>query len=213
MTVLPALALWPAQLPVPVHDRGEVERVTREVLSRREFYEPKPSWFTSLRERVIDELARLISRILDGANGSPLGWLAIAIVVAAIVLLGVRFGRTVSRDREQPLVVTTTRRRSPTDWRAEAAVHEAAGEWRQALRCHYRALVAELATRGLVEEIPGRTAGEYRAEVTRNVPRAAADFGGATELFELAWYGNRPTGPEETRRLEGLAGHVLEVVR
>jgi hypothetical protein len=51
-----------------------------------------------------------------------------------------------------------------------------------------------LAARGLVEEVPGRTAGEYRREVGRAVPAAAADFAGATELFEVAWYGRSDTG-------------------
>ena len=54
--------------------------------------------------------------------------------------------------------------RTAAQWRAEAAAHDAAGRWREALRCRYRALVAELAGRGLVEEIPGRTSGEYRIQ-------------------------------------------------
>jgi hypothetical protein len=69
--------------------------------------------------------------------------------------------------------------------------------------------VADLASRGLVEEVPGRTAGEYRHQVEVNVPASAGDFDGATALFEAAWYGNRPTGPEEARRFRTLEGRVL----
>jgi hypothetical protein len=57
--------------------------------------------------------------------------------------------------------------------------------------------------------VPGRTAGEYRGEVRRNLPDAAADFAGATELFELAWYGRGETGPQQASRLRELSGLVL----
>jgi hypothetical protein len=81
------------------------------------------------------------------------------------------------------------------------------------LRCRYRALVADLAGRGLVDEVPGRTTGEYRAEVGENVPRVAPEFAGATELFEAAWYGNRPTGEEESQRFRRLADQVMAGAR
>src|SRR6266542_53909 len=71
-------------------------------------------------------------------------------------------------------------------------------------------LLAGLASRGVVEEAAGRTAGEYRGEVGRNLPGAAEAFAGATELFERAWYGRRPTGAGEATRLRDLAGRVLE---
>src|SRR4029450_4451834 len=70
---------------------------------------------------------------------------------------------------------------------------------RAALRSRYRALAPDLASRGLVEEVPGRTAGEYRRQVGRALPEAATDFAGATELFEVAWYGR-------SRRWAGGAG-------
>jgi hypothetical protein len=80
------------------------------------------------------------------------------------------------------------------------------------VRCRYRALVAELAARGLVDEVPGRTAGEYRGEVRRNLPDAAGDFAGATELFELAWYGRGDTDAQQASRLRELSGRVLQRV-
>jgi hypothetical protein len=106
----------------------------------------------------------------------------------------------------------TTPRRGPAEWRADAEAAERAGQWRQALRCRYRALVAELADRGLVEEVAGRTAGEYRAEVAGAAPAVAAPFAGATELFERAWYGEAPTGQDEAARFRGLSDEVLSGV-
>ncbi|HJU00766.1 MAG TPA: DUF4129 domain-containing protein, partial [Actinomycetes bacterium] len=77
----------------------------------------------------------------------------------------------------------------------------------------YRALVADLAARGLVEEVPGRTAGEYRREIGRAAPAASADFAGATELFEVAWYGRADTGPQQAAHLRDLSAQVLQRVR
>jgi hypothetical protein len=41
------------------------------------------------------------------------------------------------------------------------------------------------------------------------VPAAAADFAGATELFEVAWYGRSDTGAREAAHLRDLSDRVL----
>ena len=114
-----------------------------------------------------------------------------------------------TRDPGRSVPSVAVSRRGAAEWRADAESAERAGQWRLALRCRYRALVAELADKGLVEEVAGRTAGEYRAEMAGAAPGVAAPFAGATELFERAWYGDRPTGREEADRFRGLADEVL----
>ena len=61
----------------------------------------------------------------------------------------------------------------------------------------------------MVAEIPGRTSGEYRREITSAVPSVAADFGEATNLFERAWYGHAPTGAADTADFTELAVRVM----
>ena len=73
--------------------------------------------------------------------------------------------------------------------------------------------MADLAERGILEEVPGRTAGEYRSELSLAAPGVAREFAGATDLFEAAWYGNRPTGEPEAGLFRDLAGRVLAGVR
>jgi hypothetical protein len=109
----------------------------------------------------------------------------------------------------QALATRAAPRRTAVDWRKEAERLEQAGEWKGGLRCRYRALVAELVERDILRDVPGRTAGEYRAELRDHAPGAAVPFAGASELFERAWYGDLPTGPDETERFRALADDVL----
>jgi hypothetical protein len=196
-------------LRVPVRDPQEVREVVREVLARPEFRPPE----RSLMERVLDWVLEAIGRLLAALGGSGAGGI-VGLVLLALVLVGVgilaaRFSRGLTPSPEVAAAVVGGRRRSAAEWRADAEAQERAGAWRDAVRSRYRALVADLAARGLVDEVPGRTAGEYRREVGRALPAAAGDFAGATELFEVAWYGRADTGPQEAAHLRDLSDRVL----
>jgi hypothetical protein len=124
-----------------------------------------------------------------------------------------RFGRGVQSEAPRPAArVRTGRGRSAEDWRAEAAQHEAAGRWRDALRCWYRALVAELAGNGLLDDLPGKTTGEERADIKRSAPSASSSFSEATELFDDVWYGDAPTDADGAARFRSLSDRVLAEV-
>jgi len=203
----------------PTHDPDRVRGLTKNILNRPEFRPPRRSLLQAAWHWLATEAGKLLAKIFGGGSvGSSGGALVVVGVVAAVVIALVLVtaarrggGR---RGPRGPVVVLRGHgaSQSPAAWRAEAAAHEAAGRWRDALRCRYRALVAELAGRGLVEEIPGRTSGEYRQDVTVVVPAAGPAFDGATELFEQAWYGDRPTGREEQAAFDDLARRVLAPV-
>lgn len=207
-----ALAQGRGELRVPVRDPQQVREVVREVLSRPEFRPPQ----RSLTERLFDWVLELIGRLLAALGGSGaggiVGLILLALVLAGVGVLAARFSRGLTPSPEVAAGVPGGRRRSAAEWRAEAEAHERAGAWREAVRSRYRALVADLAARGLVEEVPGRTAGEYRRQVGRALPEAATDFAGATELFEVAWYGRSSTGAGDAAHLRDLADRVLRRV-
>ncbi|GAC1600161.1 MAG: hypothetical protein NVS3B21_27140 [Acidimicrobiales bacterium] len=66
-----------------------------------------------------------------------------------------------------------------------------------------------MALRHVVDEIPGRTTGEYLAAVSAALPAAIEPFAGATELFDATMYGARQTGPGDAARLADLSRLVL----
>jgi hypothetical protein len=90
---------------------------------------------------------------------------------------------------------------------------ESTGDWKGGLRCRYRELVGELVARDVLRDVPGRTAGEYRTELREHAPEVAAPFSGACDLFERAWYGDLPTGRDESEHFRELADRVLAGAR
>jgi hypothetical protein len=206
---LAALALGAGDLPAPTRDPDRVREAVREVLARPEFRPPDRTLLQRALDWLIEQVGRLLAELGASGAGGIVGLAVLALALLGVGLLAARFSRGMTPSPEVRAAVPGAPRRPAADWRAEAEAHERAGAWRAAVRCRYRALVAELAARGLVDEVPGRTAGEYRREVRRSLPDAAADFAGATELFELAWYGRAETGAQEASRVRELSGHVL----
>jgi len=198
-----------ADLRSPQRPPAEVRDAVGEVLSRPEFQRPGPGLVQRLRQEAVDLLERALGALLGGGRAALFAWVILGVAVLAIVFVATRFARGVTRDPGRGLPSIVMSRRGPAEWRADAEAAERAGQWRLALRCRYRALVADLADRGLVEEVAGRTAGEYRSDVAGAAPGVAVPFAGATELFERAWYGDQPTGHEEATRFRGLADEVL----
>lgn len=105
--------------------------------------------------------------------------------------------------------VVTDRSREPRGWREEADAHRSAGRYRDALRCRYRALVGDLARRGLLDGIPGRTTGEERRELRTSAPGAVPSFGEAADLFDAAWYGLLDVRPTDDDRSQQPDREVL----
>ncbi|QBI21198.1 DUF4129 domain-containing protein [Egibacter rhizosphaerae] len=117
-------------------------------------------------------------------------------IVLAVVLL-VRALRRVRASTGTRARADTLEGRTAASWRSLAEAHEHDGEWRDALRCHYRALLAELVAAERVEEVPGRTPREYLAAVSEDAPAFTSPLEAATDAFEAAWYGHQPVGPDD----------------
>lgn len=194
--------LPPGEVPV-----DEADRRAEEILSRPEFQEPSKSVFEQALDWIRERIGEFLSETTRG-GGSVFTWLVLGILTAIVALVIIRVVRTAQRDPGIVPVSEHEVRRSGADWRAEAERLEREGDWRAALRARYRYLVTTLVEREVLRDIPGRTTGEYRREVQARAPGVAGEFSGASELFERAWYGNLPTGPDEARRFDELSERV-----
>ena len=199
-----------ADLPAPAASADDIRRITRNVLSRPEFGEAEPSLLDRVFRAIGDFFGRLVDVVGAGGRGSVIGTLVLLGVAGVFVWAVVRFTRTVRTDPTRDVVVAGQIGRTAAQWLDEAAACVADGRWRDALRCRYRALLAELAAAGLVEEVAGRTSGEYLAAVEADVPGAAEAFLAVTRRFEAAWYGHVPTSAQDLEAFEGAASTVSE---
>ena len=200
-------------------DPDEARRTAEQVLGGPEYREAATPWWRDVVERVDRALGELFGT-LGGSGGSALvGWVVVVLVVAAAAVVVALAVRSLLRHRRGSTVgdedVATTRRRrreEPDPAALDAAALEAEGRWREGMRARYRDLVARLTERAVLDPAASRTTGEHRREVGANAPPAAAEFDAAAELFDRAWYGNRPTGPEEAERFSRLAEDVEDRV-
>lgn len=189
-----------------------VRRTTEDVLAQAEY---QAAGGRSLLDRVVlyvlEQLGRLLLQFGDGGGtGSIVASIALVVILLLLIAAVVVFLRRLRPTTPSGAVVTGLMGRDPVSWAQEADDHEAAGELREALRCRYRETLARLAAADLVEEIPGRTTGEYLASTTRALPVAAEDFGAFTRLFEQAWYGGLTVDSSTLQRVKQLQRRVTK---
>lgn len=199
-----------ADLPVPSLSADEVRRIADEVLSRPEFLEAQPTWWQRIQRVVFDFIGRVIEAMAGDGRGSIIGTVTIVVVVLALLYLIVRLTRTVRVDPRLVDVTGSALGRSSADWAADAQACEASEQWRDAVRCRYRELLAALAGAGLLAEVAGRTSGEYRTAFAADVPDAAPAFGDVTRRFEAAWYSHDETTADDVEAFRQAASRTLE---
>ena len=140
--------------------------------------------------------------------------IASIILVAAVALIGrdaaaVRQGRAEATLRDPRHACAPVAAAAPRTGALRPPSTRPLADGATRLRCRYRALVAELAGNGLLDDLPGKTTGEERADIAVAAPSASHSFSEATELFDDVWYGDAPTGPDDAARFRSLSERVL----
>ena len=204
--------------PVPDRDAAKVRAIASRILSERQFHQGTGLW-----QRILNWLTRHLHlptlRIPAALSGNWLSDIVLVVLVGlvvALVIVTVRTGALarLRHPRSSPGVVVNEHGEtmSPEAWRREADRLAAEGRYREALRCRYRALVGELASRGVFDEVPGRTSGDYERLVDVLVPEVAAPFSTITRLFERCWYGQEPSDARAQTAFEEIAAAILDTV-
>lgn len=199
------------QLPPSAHDPSEVRDLADRILAEPRFDRPEPSLAERVQSWFAERVGDLLGQLVGTGAATVLAWAVVLGAVAAIAYLVIRHGRTVRTGwpGHAAAKVMVELSRSAAEWLAEAAALEASGRWAEGLRCRHRALVAQLVRRGVIPELPGRTAWEHQRDVAKQLPHVAPEMATATEIFERAWYGHFETGPAEAARFQELAEAVL----
>ena len=206
LSALVAGASWWVEVPV---DLGREE--ARD-LARRELadpvYDAEPSWLQQAVGWLLDRIEELLSRT-TGALG---GWVGIAIMVALIVLVASavirRMGPMARRARSRAPVFDGAPRTS-AEYRAAADAAAGRGDWSSAVVERYRAIVAGLEERGILDPRPGRTADEAAAEGGSALPAVASGLGVGAGLFDAVRYGGRSATSDDDDALRHLDDAIM----
>ncbi len=198
----PVLA-WPRS----TVDGDEVGRTVDRILRDPAFTASQETWLSRLRDDVRQWFLERLASLFDSGAGTVLAWglVGLAVVVGALLVVRavvvLRRG-AVAEDGPQAVVIT---RRPAADWLADARAAREAGDLAEAVRCGYRAVVAGLAGEGALEEVPGRTVGEYRRQVAAGRPDRVEAFARASEVFERVWYARRAASAEDVDTVLAVA--------
>ena len=186
------------ELPPSEVSAEEARDVADQVLSGRAYVEAaRPP---SLQERAFDWIADLIGDLFNALSSTGgrgiIAWVVIIGFGLLIAFLVTRLMRNLDPLPAPPAsarpIVEITESRSAGDWLADAIAAERNHDWRTAIRCRHRSLVAELLNLEIVTARPGLTAGEIAHEVAQARPAAAATMHQATWLFKDTWYWEAP---------------------
>ena len=148
-------------------------------------------------QKVLDWIADMLNSL---AGQSPDGRTGLVLLVLLIVLMVVvvlwRAGVLRTTRTESRTVFDTDKPRTAAEYRAQAEGQAAAGDYAAAVRSRFRACVAELTERTVLDERAGRTAYEAVADAGRVVPALREPLQPAALVFTEVVYGNRPGTPE-----------------
>jgi hypothetical protein len=176
-------------------------------LARREL--SKSMYQPSVSQRILEWIARQFERLFSVINSNvPGGWwamvslLILAAIIVSVVLFQVRPGALRRAARGQPLAGHTM---SASDHRKVAEGHADGGDYSAAIIERVRAVAAELQERSVLPVRPGRTADEFAAEASLQMPVLAGHLADAARLFDDVRYGGRTgtsAGYERVRDLD-----------
>lgn len=191
-----------------MYDRDHASELLRDELSGTEYQRQ----FTGpVREAIDDFLQWLQEDALDfGVVNVPAGPLVVLLVLAAgltIVLLVVRprLQRSGSGEQEVEIAVDVTAQQL----RDRADRHAQQGNYDDAARDRFRALVRGAEERGLLRSAGGRTATEITWQLAGFFSDHADQLRSAAELFNLSRYGSTQLKPGHYQQLRDLDTELL----
>lgn len=178
-------------------------------MARRELSKPSYDRDTPLLTRIARWILDQIERLLEAAGGALSSSLGVAAVIAVVVVLAaviiLRAGPLARSGRQRPGAVLPPQRLTAMQYRAAADEAARRTDWKIAVVERFRAIVAGLDERGVLDVRSGRTADEVAQEAGVALTDLAERLRAGATLFDAVRYGGAAAGAgddDELRRLD-----------
>ena len=185
----------------------ELDRDEARELAERELAHPRYDSDPTLLQRALEWVTEKINELLSAAGGTlsgPAGLLLLALIVVAVTAILLRYSRLARRRRSNAESVFGATRRSAREYRAAADAAAEAGRWPDAVIERFRAIIADLEERALIDVRPGMTADEATRAAGHALPGLSSDLPQAAALFDAVYYGGLAATRDDDRRLRAV---------
>jgi hypothetical protein len=192
---------------VPVEvGRDDARHAAATELTNPGYQAAEPSLLTRALNWVGARILAVLDSISSTVPGGIFGLLVLIVVaVVLVVVIRLKAGKMV-RSARREYQVFEGGARSADEHRRAAEAAAARGDFDEAVRERFRAVVRALEQRALLDSRSGRTADEAAADAGRLLPGCAAELREGAAAFDDVHYGGRPATAEGYRRLVELDG-------
>lgn len=170
-------------------DRDEARELAREELLNPSYDEDEPL-FSRIGNWVLEQLDGLT----DAASGAVPGSVGVSVIVAIVLIVAtivvLRAGPMASSVAHRKRTVFGTDKQAAAEYRAAAEAAAVDGDWHEAAVQRFRAIVATVEERGILNESPGLTADEAARDAGSELPDLAERLRDAATLFDETLYGD-----------------------
>jgi hypothetical protein len=193
MQLEPSMRLEP---PIDI-SRSDAAAEAAKELSKPVYGQAGQSLVSRAFNKVLDWIDDLLNNMVGTSSDGHLGLILLALLFALIIVVVLWRAGVLRTTRSNPRAVfDTDKPRTASAYRAQAEQEAAGGNYAAAVRSRFRACVAELTERTVLDERAGRTAYEAVADAGRAVPALRDVLQQAALVFTEVVYGNRPGTPE-----------------
>ncbi len=194
----------PLDVPIDIGRDPAAEAARRE-LAKAVYAQSRPSVTQQIVGWVVDHVLAAIARAASLAPGGSVGLVVlVGLLVLVVVVVLRRTGSVLRSGPAQDGRLFTGRPRTAAEYRAAADTAAAVGDWDEAVRQRFRAVVRSLEERDILEPRPGRTADEAAAEASRDLPLCADALRAAAYSFDDVAYGGRAQDQQADTALREL---------
>jgi hypothetical protein len=187
-------------------DRDAAHQAAQRELAKPSYPEASPT------QRFHDWVNELLDRLVHTGASMPGGWFTITvllILLAIVVTVAVRLvGRILRTNRGLDYPLFDAGQLSAAQHRRTAEQLAAAGNWAAAIRHRLRAVARGLEESGVLDPVPGRTAGELARDAGSCLPHLASELLTAACAFNDVTYGQVPGTPAAYRLIADLDDHL-----